>query len=51
MKTYGFGFGVSKKHSKIFSSSAGYDYTLMDKKEKSGSYGRHLVHAQITGRF
>ena len=51
MKTYGFGFGVSKKHSKIFSSSAGYDYTLMDKNSKSGSYGRHLVHAQITGRF
>ena len=51
MKTYGFGFGLSKKHSKIFSSSAGYDYTLMDKNSKSGSYGRHLVHAQITGRF
>ena len=51
MKTYGFGFGVSNKHSKIFSSSAGYDYTLMDKNSKSGSYGRHLVHAQITGRF
>ena len=51
MKTYGFGFGVSKKHSKIFSSSAGYDYTLMDKNSKSGSYGRHLLHAQITGRF
>ena len=51
MKTYGFGFGVSKKHSKIFSSSAGYDYTLMDKNSNSGSYGRHLVHAQITGRF
>ena len=51
MKTYGFGFGVSKKHSKIFSSSGGYDYTLMDKDSKSGSYGRHLLHAQITGRF
>jgi hypothetical protein len=51
MKTYGFGFSVSKKHSKIFSSSAGYDYTLMDKNSNSGSYGRHLVHAQITGRF
>ena len=51
MKTYGLGFGVSKKHSKIFSSSAGYDYTLMDKNSNSGSYGRHLVHAQITGRF
>jgi hypothetical protein len=51
MKTYGFGFGVSKKHSKIFSSSGGYDYTLMDKNSESGSYGRHLLHAQITGRF
>ena len=51
MKTYGLGFGVSKKHNRIFSSSAGYDYTLMDKNSKSGTYGRHLIHAQITGRF
>ena len=51
MKTYGLGFGVSKIHNKIFSSSAGYNFTLMDKNSNSGSYGRHLVHAQITGRF
>ena len=51
MKTYGFGFGVSKKINKTFSSSGGYDFTLMDKGTDAGSYGRHLLHAQITGRF
>jgi hypothetical protein len=51
MKTFGFGFGVSRKINKIFSSSGGYDFTLMDKGSDAGSYGRHLVHAQITGRF
>ena len=51
MKTFGFGFGVSKKINRTFSSSGGYDFTLMDKGSEAGSYGRHLVHAQITGRF
>lgn len=51
MKTYGFGFGVSKNINKTFSSSGGYDFTLMDKGTNAGSYGRHLLHAQITGRF
>jgi hypothetical protein len=51
MKTYGFGMGVSKKINKTFSSSGGYDYTLMNKGGESGSYGRHLIHAQVTGRF
>ena len=51
MKTYGFGFGVSKNINKTFSSSGGYDFTLMDKGTDEGNYGRHLLHAQITGRF
>ncbi|MEK9772864.1 MAG: outer membrane beta-barrel protein [Opitutae bacterium] len=51
MKTFGFGFGVTKKINKTFESSGGYDFTLMDKDSDAGSYGRHLVHAQITGRF
>jgi hypothetical protein len=51
MKTYGFGFGLNKKHSKIFTSSYGYNFTLMDKNSNSGNYGRHLLHAQIMGRF
>ena len=51
MKTYGFGMGVTKKINKIFSSSGGYDYTLMNKGGESGSYGRHLIHAQVTGKF
>jgi len=51
MKTYGFGFGVSKKINKTFSSSGGYDFTLMNKGTDAGNYGRHLLHAQITGRF
>lgn len=51
MKTYGFGFGVTKRINKTFSSSGGYDFTLMDKGTSVGSYGRHLVHAEIMGRF
>ena len=51
MKTYGFGFGVNKKINKTFSSSGGYDFTLMNKGTSVGSYGRHLVHAEVTGRF
>ena len=51
MKTYGFGFGINRRINKTFSSSGGYDFTLMDKGSDTGSYGRHLVHAQITGRF
>ena len=51
MKTYGLGFGVSKKINNIFSSSGGYDFTLMDKGTSTGAYGRHLLHAQISGRF
>ena len=51
MKTFGFGFGVTKKINTTFTSSGGYDFTLMDKGSDSGSYGRHLLHAQITGRF
>ena len=51
MKTYGLGFGVSKRINDIFSSSGGYDFTLMDKGTSTGGYGRHLLHAQISGRF
>ena len=51
MKTFGFGLGVTKKINKTFSTSGGYDFTLMDKGSEAGSYGRHLIHAQITGRF
>lgn len=51
MKTYGFGFSVSKKLNKVFTTSGGYDFTLMDKGSEAGSYGRHLLHAQVTGRF
>ncbi len=51
MKTYGLGFSLSKNINKTYSSSGGYDFTLMDKGGESGSYGRHLLYAQITGRF
>ena len=51
MKIFGLGFGVTKKINKTFSSSGGYDFTLMNKNSDAGSYGRHLLHAQITGRF
>ena len=49
MDTFGFGFGLSKPLNKIFSASGNYDFSLMDK--GNGSYNRHLVNAQVTGRF
>ncbi len=51
MTTYGMGLNVSKKLSKMFSSSGGYDFSLMDKGTDVGTYGRHLLHASIIGRF
>jgi len=35
----------------MFSSSGGYDFSLMDKGTDVGTYGRHLLHASINGRF
>lgn len=49
MKTYGLGFSVNRKISKVFSTSAGYDFTILNK--GTGSYNRHLVNAEVTGRF
>jgi len=49
MDSYGFGFGLSRSINRIFSASGNYDFSLMDK--GTGSYNRHLINAQITGRF
>ena len=49
MDSYGFGFGVSRAINRIFSASGNYNFSLMDK--GTGSYNRHLINAQVTGRF
>jgi hypothetical protein len=46
---YGFGINISKAISSKFSANGGYDYTLIDR--GSETYGRHLLKAEITGRF
>jgi hypothetical protein len=46
---YGFGINISKSISSKFSANGGYDYTLIDR--GSETYGRHLLKAEITGRF
>ena len=52
MQTYGLGFNLNKKLSPIFTASGGYDYTLTNSDtSSSGSYGRHVIHGQVTGRF
>jgi len=50
MDTYGLGLNLSKRLSKALTASGGYDFTLMNTAQ-SGSYGRHVIHGQVTGRF
>ena len=49
MNTYGLGFSVNKTINKIFSASGSYDFSIIDR--NSGSYGRHIVQALVSGRF
>ncbi len=49
MNTYGFGFSLARPINETFTASTGYDFSLMDK--GLGSYNRHLINAQVTGRF
>jgi len=46
---FGMGFSVQKALSERFSTSGGYDYSYSNR--DIDSFGRHLVTAQITGRF
>ena len=49
MNTYGIGFSVIKTISKHFSSSGGYDFSIIDR--GSNSYNRHILKAQVNGTF
>ena len=46
---FGMGFRVLKALSEHFTTSGGYDYSYS--KRDIDSFGRHLLKAQITGRF
>ena len=49
MNTYGFGLSLAKSLSRYFSALTSYNYSLIDR--TSNSYDRHVLQAQITGRF
>jgi len=49
MNSYGFGVSITKKISRIFSASSGYNYTLVDREYQN--YGRHVINANLSGRF
>lgn len=49
LNQYGLGFSLMKQVSESISASAGYDYSFVDRSMEN--YGRHVLHADITGRF
>ena len=49
LNNYGVGINLNKQISDRISAGTGYDYTFVDR--ASESYGRHLLRADITGRF
>ena len=49
LNQYGFGFEVTKNINQNFSAGGGYDYSYSDRDQDS--FGRHLIRAQIVGRF
>lgn len=48
-ENYGLGINMSKKISQVLSASGGYDLTYSS--SLGDSFVRHVLHAQITGRF
>lgn len=49
LNQYGLGFSLMKQVSQSVTASAGYDYSFVDRSMEN--YGRHVLHADITGRF
>jgi hypothetical protein len=49
LNQYGFGFEVTKNLNQKFSASGGYNYSYSDRDQDS--FGRHLIRAQLIGRF
>lgn len=48
--TYGFGFSTTKRLSRVFTTTGSYNFTYADS-SLAGSYNRHVLSAQIDGRF
>jgi len=46
---YGFGFEVTKRISKVLSTSGGYDYSYVDR--DVDNFSRHVLRIQLFGRF
>lgn len=49
LNNYGFGFEVTKRISKVFSTSGGYDYSHVDRDIEN--FSRHVLRIQLFGRF
>ena len=48
--SYGFGFSTTKRLSRVFTTTASYNLTYADS-SRAGAYTRHVLSAQIDGRF
>lgn len=49
LKQFGMGVSLQKLINENFNASTGYNYSHSDR--DNDSFGRHLIHAEITGRF
>lgn len=49
LNNYGFGVNLQKRFTDRISGRTGYDYTFTDR--DTDSYGRHVIKAEVTGRF
>ena len=49
LNQFGMGFSLQKAISNHFNASGGYDYSQSDR--DNDSFGRHVIHAEIVGRF
>ena len=49
LNQYGLGFNLMKQISERISATTGYDYSFIDRSMEN--YARHVLHADITGRF
>jgi hypothetical protein len=49
LNQFGMGVGLQKLINEHFNASGGYDYSHSDR--DNDSFGRHVIRAEITGRF
>ncbi len=50
LDSYSLGFSTSKRLSRVFTTTGSYNFTYSDS-SKTGSYNRHVLRAEISGRF